>query len=45
MVKKGEQKEEETPKIISVVPVMNEDKLKDLSWSLDVQDNKNNIEI
>ncbi len=40
LVKKGEEKEEDIPIPTSVsnIPVLSESKLKDLSWSLDVQD-------
>lgn len=39
LVKKEEQEEENiTPTAISNVPMLTENKLKDLSWSLDVQD-------
>jgi hypothetical protein len=39
LVKPGINKEEtEAPQIVSVVPMTSENKIKDLSWSLDVQD-------
>ena len=39
---KNEDKEQEepTPSLVSVVPMISENKLKDLSWSLDVQENQ-----
>jgi len=43
LIKPGDKKEEEkAPSLVSVIPVMNEYKLKDLAWSLDVKDNQNN---
>ena len=43
LVKKGEETEENipTPTKISNIPMLSENKLKDLSWSLDVQDRNN----
>jgi hypothetical protein len=40
LVKPGSKKEEEpsTPSLVSVVPMTTTNKIKDLSWSLDVQD-------
>ena len=35
---KPDNKEQETLPLVSIVPMTTEDKLKDLSWSLDVQD-------
>ncbi|HAE36445.1 MAG: hypothetical protein UR85_C0002G0067 [Candidatus Nomurabacteria bacterium GW2011_GWF2_35_66] len=42
LVKKGDIQEEEItmPTAVSNVPMLSENKLKDLSWSLDVQDRK-----
>lgn len=45
LVKKSEIKEEDevsAPTSVSNVPVLSENKLKDLSWSLDVQDKEEN---
>lgn len=44
LVKKGDTQEEEMkmPTAVSSVPMLSENKLKDLSWSLDVQDRKDN---
>lgn len=45
LVKPGDkQKEDEgpTPPLVSVVPMTSENKLKDLAWSLDVQDKESN---
>jgi hypothetical protein len=44
LVKKGDKQEDATPTITSVsnVPMLSENKLKDLSWSLDVQDRNDN---
>ena len=44
LVKKGEETEEDipTPTKISNIPILSENKLKDLSWSLDVQERQNN---
>ena len=44
LVKKGDTQEEEMkmPTAVSNVPMLSENKLKDLSWSLDVQDRKDN---
>jgi len=44
LVKKGDVQEEEapTPTTISNIPMLSENKLKDLSWSLDIQDKQNN---
>jgi hypothetical protein len=44
LVKKGDTQEEEMkmPTAVSNVPMLSENKLKDLSWSLDVQDRQNN---
>ncbi len=43
LAKPGEQKEEENvaPAMTSVIPMTAENKLKDLSWSLDVKDKNN----
>ena len=44
LVKKNDKQEEdvEVPTTISSVPMLSESKLKDLSWSLDVQDKQDN---
>lgn len=44
LIKKNDKMEEtiETPTKVSNVPMLSENKLKDLSWSLDVQDRQNN---
>lgn len=44
LVKKGEEQEEApiSQTTVSNVPVLSESKLKDLSWSLDVQENESN---
>jgi hypothetical protein len=45
LVKKSDKQEEEVavPTTISSVPMLSESKLKDLSWSLDVQDKQDNL--
>ncbi len=46
LVKKSEPQEENiTPVAVSNVPMLTENKLKDLSWSLDVQDNNKQEDI
>jgi len=44
LVKKGDKQEEDVPSptTISNVPMLSDSKLKDLAWSLDVQDKQNN---
>jgi len=44
LVKKGDKQEEEVSDTtkVSNVPMLSENKLKDLSWSLDIQDKKDN---
>ncbi|NVN96660.1 PrgI family protein [Candidatus Nomurabacteria bacterium] len=44
LVKKSDHQEEDlaVPTTVSNVPMLSENKLKDLSWSLDVQDRKDN---
>ena len=45
LVKKSDKQEDDdigTPTKVSNVPMLSESKLKDLSWSLDVQDRQNN---
>jgi len=39
---KPDNKEQETLPLVSIVPMTTEDKLKDLSWSLDVQEKESN---
>ena len=43
LVKKGDKQEDEAPALTTVsnIPMLSENKLKDLSWSLDVQDRNN----
>lgn len=43
LVKPGDKEKEETPtpNLVSIIPMTTENKLKDLSWSLDVQDKNN----
>lgn len=43
LIKKGQQdpKEEELPQKTKIVPVVNADRIKDLSWNLDIQDKNN----
>lgn len=38
----SEEKDKEIIPLVSIVPMITENKLKDLSWSLDVQDKENN---
>ena len=47
LVKKREVQEENVavPTAVSNIPMLSENKLKDLSWSLDVQDKENNEEL
>lgn len=44
LIKKGDEKDEDIamPTSVSNVPMLTENKLKDLSWSLDVQDRRDN---
>jgi hypothetical protein len=44
LIKKGDIKEEDAsiPTMVSNVPMLTENKLKDLSWSLDIQDKNDN---
>ncbi len=42
LVKNTEKKEDVAPQKTSVVPMVNSNRIKDLSWSLDVQDKENN---
>lgn len=43
LIKKGQQndQEEELPQKTTIVPVVNADRIKDLSWNLDIQDKNN----
>ena len=47
LVKKGDKQEEEVSSTtkVSNVPMLAENRLKDLSWSLDIQDKKDNEEL